>query len=106
MIYTAENLDNILKKVRNNENITIADSEHFIDNTERKYCEYNFIYELIKTHNPLNIKLSKNNKFTVVYENYLNNDYYIVLVIFIKNLNELRLVTTFPVNIKRGGKYL
>lgn len=69
--------------------MVVADSKHFLESTHRKYCEYSSIYGLLRNHKPLNIKLSKDNKFIVVY-NYPSNDrYYIVAVIFIKNLDEL-----------------
>ena len=96
----------ILKRIKNKESVVITDSEHFLDNTQRKYCEYGLIYGLLRNHEPLNIKLSDDNKFIVVYNHPSNHRYYIVVVIFIRNLNEIRLVTTFPTKLSKGGKYL
>jgi len=86
--------------------VVITDSEHFLDSTNRKYCEYGSIYELIRNHDPLNIKLSNDNKFIVVYKHPSNDRYYIIVVIFIRSLVEIRLVTTFPTKISKGGRYL
>lgn len=46
------------------------------------------------------------NKFIAVYNHPSNYRYYIVVVIFVRNLDEIRLVTTFPTKLSRGGKYL
>ncbi len=51
------------------------------------------------------MKLSKNNKFLVFYNHPESDKYHVKVVIFIKNLDEIRLVTTFPTERRRGGKF-
>lgn len=104
--YSTIGLYNILKRIKNRESVVITDSEHFLGNTQRKYCEHGLIYELLRNHDPLNIKLSDDNKFIVVYNHPSNTRYYVVVVIFIRNPDEIRLVTTFPTRLSKGGKYL
>ena len=59
---------------------------------------------MLRNHDPLNIKLSKDNKFIAVYNHPSNYRYYIVVVIFVRNLDEIRLVTTFPTKTKQRRK--
>ena len=102
--YTVNDMVSILERLRNKEPIIITDSEHFLDNTKRKYCEYDVVYSLIKNEFPIYIKISKNNKFLVFYNHPKSDKYHVKVVIFIKNLDEIRLVTTFPTE-KRRGKF-
>jgi len=48
------------------------------------------------------MKLSRNNKFLVFYNHPESDKYHVKVVIFIKNLDEIRLVTTFPTERRRG----
>ena len=100
--YSISDMESILEKLRNNEHVIITDSEHFLDNTKRKYCEYDTVYNLIKNDLPVYMKLSKNNKFLVFYNHPESDKYHVKVVIFIKNLDEIRLVTTFPTERRRG----
>ena len=100
--YVLNDMESILERLRNKEHIIITDSEHFLDNTKRKYCEYGVVYSLIKNDLPIYMKLSKNNKFLVFYNHPESDKYHVKVVIFIKNLDEIRLVTTFPTERRRG----
>lgn len=101
--YDVDDMKFILKRLRNNEHIVITDSEHFIDNTTRKYCKHDTVYSLIKNELPIHLELSKDNKFLVIYNHPESNNYHVKVVIFIKNLDEIRLVTTFPTEKRRRG---
>ena len=103
--YAVEDMEFILERLRNNEHIIITDSKHFLDNTTRKYCEYDIVYNLIRNELPIYMEFSKNNKFLVFYNHPESDSYHVKVVIFIKNLDEIRLVTTFPTERRRGKFY-
>ncbi|MDR3062787.1 MAG: hypothetical protein LBU40_01435 [Methanobrevibacter sp.] len=83
-------------------NLKLTGSEHFLDNTKRKYCEYDTVDNLIKNDLPVNMEISKNNKFLVFYNPPESDKHHAKVVIFIKNLDEIRLVITFTTERKRG----
>jgi len=92
---------NLFKRLRNNENIVITDSEHFLDNTTRKYCNYDKVYSLIKNELFIHLEPSGDNKFLLIYNHPESDKYHVKVVIFIKSLDEIRLVTTFPTEKRR-----
>jgi len=42
--------------------------------SNRKHCDYEWGYELLKNNSPLMIKYSKDNKFKLVYKNPKNEE--------------------------------
>lgn len=70
--------------------------KHFIEKTERKYCGYGLTYELLKTKIPFKIEYQDYNKFKVTYKYPKNSKYNLIIVIFIENMDEIRIITTFP----------
>ncbi|MDR2830787.1 MAG: hypothetical protein LBB45_07120 [Methanobrevibacter sp.] len=68
---------------------------------EEKHYEYDEVCQTIKTDIPLKIKYSENNKFRVTYKHPYNNKYDLVIVIFIKEINNIKLITAFPENKRR-----
>jgi hypothetical protein len=88
----------ILEKIRNNNSVKITEIPHFAIRVKRKYCSYELTYHALKNEIPLKIISSKNNKFKIVYPHKDSTKYNIIIVSFIENKNEIRLITTFPEN--------
>jgi hypothetical protein len=65
-------------------------------NSKLKIGHSKFEDSLIKNELPIYLELSKDNKFLVIYNHPKSDKYHIKVVIFVKNLDEIRLVTTFP----------
>lgn len=63
---------------------------------KRDYCSPELSYNLLKKSIPLYIKLSTNNKFRVTYSHPDTSKYNLVIVIFIIDLDNIKLITTFP----------
>jgi len=84
----------ILKNIRDKKHI-IVETKHFIEKTERKYCGYSLTYELLKTKMPLKIEYQDYNKFKVTYKYPKSFKYNLIIVIFIENMDEIRIITTF-----------
>jgi len=86
----------ILKSLRNKGNVKIIDTPHYVEKSNRKHCDYEWGYELLKNSSPLMVKYSKDNKFKLIYKNPKNERYNIVFVIFIMNHENIKLITTHP----------
>jgi hypothetical protein len=91
-------MEMILKKIRGNEPIKIVETPHFAISVRRKYCSYELTYYTLKNKIPLKIIHSKDNKFRIIYDHEDSTKYNIIIVSFIENKNEIRLITTFPEN--------
>ncbi|MDR1818909.1 MAG: hypothetical protein LBR15_01490 [Methanobrevibacter sp.] len=63
---------------------------------KHKYCSYELIYKLIKEHVEVNIENPTDNKFKVRYLHPDTNKYYVCIVLFINDLNSIRIITTHP----------
>jgi len=86
----------ILKNISDEKHIVIIETKHFIENTGRKYCSYDLTYDLLKTKMPLKIEYQNYNKFKLIYKHPENSKYNLIIVIFIENMDEIRIITTFP----------
>ncbi|MGL6298580.1 MAG: hypothetical protein ACRC1M_05365 [Methanobacteriaceae archaeon] len=87
----------ILNDIRNNVNIEISDTVHFIlrSNTY-EHCNYELSYELLKNHIPFSIDYSEKDKFKIRFLHPSNEKYFIVIVVFIASKKSIRLITTHP----------
>jgi len=90
---------NILKNIKNEKYINIVETNHFLLRTERKYCNYKIIFNLLKTQFPLKIECQEINKFKLFYPHPKSNKYNLILIIFIEKLDKIRILTTFPEEI-------
>ncbi|MDR0900119.1 MAG: hypothetical protein LBM26_00505 [Methanobrevibacter sp.] len=63
---------------------------------KREYCSPELSYNILKKSIPLQIETPINNKFRVTFSHPDTNKYNLVIVIFIIDLNNIKLITTFP----------
>lgn len=99
--YTIEQTCQILENLRNNNDIEITDTPHYIHKSERKHCKYEWGYDLLKNIKPSSIQYSKDNKFKLIFKHPESQKYNLVLVIFIINETHIRLITTHPERRKK-----
>ncbi|KZX15222.1 hypothetical protein MBCUT_16820 [Methanobrevibacter cuticularis] len=89
-------MENILTRLRGNELINITESSHYIKRVKRDYCGSELSYNILKKSIPLYIKSPINSKFRVTYSHPDTSKYNLVIVIFIIDLDNIKLITTFP----------
>ena len=89
-------MENILTKLRSNDSINITESSHYIKRVKRDYCSTELSYNILNKSIPLYIKHPINNKFRVTYSHPDTSKYNLVIVIFIIDFNNIKLITTFP----------
>jgi hypothetical protein len=97
--YNLEDVKKILENIQKNK-VQIVESPHFIDRANskkrEKYCKPFIVHKTLKSKEPIDIKYSNDNKFRIKYDHINIETYYIIIVIFIVNENEIRLITTHP----------
>jgi len=89
-------MENILTRLRDDEPIKITESAHYIKRVKRDYCGSELSYNILNNSIPVYIKPPRNNKFRVAYLHPKTSKYNLVIVIFIIDLNNIKLITTFP----------
>jgi len=89
-------MENILRGLRTNKSINITESSHYLKRVKRDYCDSELSHDLLNKSVPLHIKSSINNKFRVTYSHPDTSIYNLVIVIFIIDLSNIKLITTFP----------
>ncbi|MGL6297570.1 MAG: hypothetical protein ACRC1M_00195 [Methanobacteriaceae archaeon] len=95
--YNITQIQKILECVRKTSKIKITDTNHFINHAKKyKHCSYDLTYDLLKNHVQYDINFSEQNKFKVRYLHPKNEKYYICIIIFIVNVNSIRIITTHP----------
>nr|WP_302578893.1 hypothetical protein [Methanobrevibacter arboriphilus] len=97
--YNLEDVKKILEDIQKNK-VKIVESPHFISRANskkrKKYCEPFIVHKILKTKEPIDVEYSNDNKFRIKYDHIHIETYYIIIVIFIVNKNEIRLITTHP----------
>ncbi|WP_157078718.1 hypothetical protein [Methanobrevibacter filiformis] len=89
-------MENILLRIRDNDKVIIIESSHYLKRVQREYCSSKLTHMSLKNNIPLYINLPKKNKFRITYSHPESTKYNLVIVMFLENHNEIKLITTFP----------
>jgi len=101
--YNVKQVEAILENVRE-DRVNIIETQHFIDQATSKsrikYCKPSIANKVLKTVKQIKVESSKDDKFKITYQHPNTEDYYLIIVMFIVNESEIRLITTHPEGIK------